>query len=89
MLNDIIEQKTIEARAILAFYPCNSNADDDIEIYDENDGQTLKGKWCTLRQQLDKDQDNFVAMSDFVHPKDQGKNDYIGFFACSAGFNQD
>lgn len=50
MLNEIIEKKVIEARAIIAFYPCNSNADDDIEIYDENDGKTLKGKWCTLRQ---------------------------------------
>lgn len=89
MLNEIIEKKTIEARAIVAFYPCNSNEDDDIEIYDENDGKTLKGKWCTLRQQLDKDQDNFVAMSDFIAPKKNGVTDYVGFFACSAGFNQD
>jgi cobalamin-dependent methionine synthase I len=50
MLKEIIEEKTIEARAFLGFYPCNSNEDDDIEIYDENDFKTLKGKWCTLRQ---------------------------------------
>lgn len=28
-------------------------------------------------------------MSDFIAPKSSGKTDYIGFFACSAGFNQD
>jgi len=28
-------------------------------------------------------------MSDFIAPKTSGKTDYIGFFAASAGFNQD
>ena len=28
-------------------------------------------------------------MSDFIAPKSSGKTDYIGFFACSAGFGQD
>ena len=89
MLQDLITNKKIEARAIIAFYPCNSNEDDDIEVYDEQDGQTLRAKFFTLRQQLDKDQDSFVAMSDFIAPKSSGKLDYIGFFACSAGFKQD
>lgn len=89
MLKDIIDNKLIEARGIVGFYPCNSNADDDIEVYDENDAETLKAKFCTIRQQIDKDQDHFVAMSDFIAPKASGMKDYIGFFACSAGFNQD
>jgi len=28
-------------------------------------------------------------MSDFIAPKSSGKTDYMGFFACSAGFGQD
>lgn len=88
MLAEIIENNIIEARGIVGFYPCNSNDEDDIEVYEE-DGQTIKTKLCTLRQQLDKDQDHFVAMSDFVAPKSSGKTDYVGIFACSAGFNQD
>jgi 5-methyltetrahydrofolate--homocysteine methyltransferase len=28
-------------------------------------------------------------MGDFIAPKTSGKTDYIGFFACSAGFRQD
>ena len=28
-------------------------------------------------------------MSDFIAPSSSGKKDYIGFFACSAGFGQD
>lgn len=50
MLEEIIEQDLIEARGIIGFYPCNSNGDDDIEVYDEADGTTLKAKFCTLRQ---------------------------------------
>jgi len=87
MLKEIIDKKTIEARAILGFYPCNSDDTDDIEVYDPQDGKTMLNKFCTLRQQLDRDQDNFLAMSDFIAPKSSGKTDYIGFFACSAGFN--
>jgi len=86
MLNDVITKNLIEARAIVGFYPCNSDDNDDIEVFDENDGKTLKAKFATIRQQLDRDQDNFLAMSDFIAPKSSGKTDYIGFFACSAGF---
>lgn len=89
MLKNIVDNDLIEARAILGFYPANSNGNDDIEVYDENDGKTLKATYATLRQQLDKDQDNFVAMSDFIAPKSSGKTDYLGFFACSAGFKQE
>jgi cobalamin-dependent methionine synthase I len=38
---------------------------------------------------LDKDQDAFVAMADFVAPKESTITDYIGMFAVSAGFNQE
>lgn len=38
---------------------------------------------------MDKDQDHFMALSDFIAPKSTGNKDYIGFFACSAGFGQE
>jgi 5-methyltetrahydrofolate--homocysteine methyltransferase len=89
MLKTIIDGKLVEARAIIGFYPCNSDENDDVIVYDETDSTTEKAKFCMLRQQLDKDQDSFVSMSDFIAPKSSGKTDYIGFFACSAGFKQD
>jgi cobalamin-dependent methionine synthase I len=36
MLNKIINQNLIEAHGIIGFYPCNSNEEDDIEIYEES-----------------------------------------------------
>jgi len=89
MLAKMIEGDLIEARAILGFYPCNTDENDDVEVYDEEDGKTVKAKFCMIRQQLDKDQDAFVSMADFIAPKSSEKTDYIGFFACSAGFNQE
>lgn len=37
MLNRLIDENLVEARGIVGFYPCNSNDNDDIEVYDEND----------------------------------------------------
>lgn len=88
MLKQLIDQKLVEARGIVGFYPCNQVDEDDIQVFCPDTGASL-AKFFTLRQQLDLDQDNFVAMSDFVAPLDQGVKDYIGAFAVSAGFKQD
>jgi len=50
MLNKIIDEKLIEARAVIGFYPCNSNKDDDIEVYDPENPTELKATFATLRQ---------------------------------------
>lgn len=59
---------------------------DDIELYTDDSKETVLCKLHTLRQQLDRDQDHFVAMSDFIAPKESHLTDYIGMFAVSAGF---
>lgn len=69
MLKDVIENKLIEARGVIAFYEANSTEDDDIILYDPANPDAQIAKFFTLRQQLDKDQDNFLAMSDFIVPQ--------------------
>ena len=49
VLSDIISKKLIEARGIIGFYPCNSDENDDIEVYEEDESMKLKAKFCTLR----------------------------------------
>ena len=49
MLKDIIENKWIEARGIIGFYPANSNDEDDIEVYTDKDKSKLLCKYHTLR----------------------------------------
>jgi 5-methyltetrahydrofolate--homocysteine methyltransferase len=89
MLRRIIDEKWLEARGVVGFYPASTVNHDDIEVYSpEENGQVL-GKLHTLRQQIERDQDHFTAMADFIAPKESGVQDYIGMFAVSAGFKQE
>lgn len=56
---------------------------------DPEDPTQEKCRFMMLRQQLDMDQSSFISMSDFIAPRESGVQDYIGGFACSAGFKQD
>ena len=89
MLKQIIENNWLEARGIIGFYPANTVDHDDIELYTDDSKTTVLAKLHTLRQQLDRDQDNFVAIADFVAPKESHHIDYVGMFAVSAGFKQE
>ena len=72
MLRRLLDENLIEARGIVGFYPANTVGVDDIEIQDPEDPTRPLCKFMTLRQQLDLDQESFVAMSDFIAPKDSG-----------------
>ncbi len=94
MLKDIVEQKWIQARAVLAFFPANSEGDD-IYLYPDEVNKTPHTTLHHIRQQMDrttasqnKQQPNF-CLADFVAPTDSNKRDWLGAFAVSAGFGID
>jgi 5-methyltetrahydrofolate--homocysteine methyltransferase len=72
MLKKIIKNKWLEARGVIGFYPANTVDHDDIELYSPEGEKKVVGRLHTLRQQVDRDQDGFVAMSDFIAPKETG-----------------
>ncbi|NBC84206.1 MAG: methionine synthase [Bacteroidetes bacterium] len=85
MLDRIVEEQILKAKAIIGFWPANS-VGDDIEVYsDENRSETI-AIFRNLRNQVDKKQPN-LCLSDYIAPKDSGKVDYLGAFACTAGLN--
>ncbi|KAI9342032.1 methionine synthase [Obelidium mucronatum] len=91
MLQDIIKQKTLTARAVVWFAPANA-VGDDIEIYKDEARTEVVGKFYGLRQQAEKDSDNpepYYCLSDFVAPKTSSVPDYIGGLAVSVGFGVD
>jgi len=59
---------------------------DDIEIYAADGSGTKLGVYHTLRQQEEREDDVYYALSDFVAPKTANKKDYVGSFAVSCGF---
>ena len=90
MLQKMIAENWIEARAVIGLFPANSVNDDDIELYaDESRDQVLM-TWHNLRQQMQKpkDQPNW-CLADFVAPKTSGVKDYLGAFVVTAGIKED
>lgn len=87
LLKRIVTEKLYKAKAIVGLYPANA-VGDDIEIYDESGAKI--SKLFGLRQQNLRpdagDAPKFACLSDFVAPKESGITDYVGMFACSAGF---
>ncbi len=85
MLSKIVNEKWIEARAVIGLFPANSNGDD-IEIYSDESRTQILNIQRTLRQQTKKTagQPN-LALSDFIAPKETGIKDYIGAFALTTG----
>lgn len=85
MLQRIINEQWLTARAVYGLWPANS-VGDDIEIYTDESRTTVQQVVHHLRQQNKKavGQANF-CLSDFVAPKASGLADYIGGFAVTAG----
>jgi 5-methyltetrahydrofolate--homocysteine methyltransferase len=85
LLNQIVKEKRFRPRAVLSFWPANSSGDD-IEIYSDNSRKKAVSKFHTLRQQKDKGKnETYLGLSDFVAPKESGREDYIGGFVVTAG----
>ncbi|NWL07435.1 methionine synthase [Pseudomonas hunanensis] len=84
MLDKLIDEKLISARAVFGFWPANQVADDDIEVYGE-DGQTLATLHHLRQQTIKPDGKPNWSLADFVAPKSSGVTDYVGGFITTAG----
>ena len=86
MLAEIIAGDWLQARGTVGIFPANA-AGDDIEVYAAAaDGARAASapvaRFCTLRQQAEKEtSEPFLALADFVAPKESGVRDYVGAFA--------
>jgi len=90
MLDTIIKEKWLTARAVIGLYPANSVNDDDIEVYSDDSRQTVLATLHNLRQQTEKPPGKPNAcLSDFIAPLDSGVKDYIGTFAITTGIGVD
>jgi 5-methyltetrahydrofolate--homocysteine methyltransferase len=89
LLDKIIAEKWLTAKAVVGFFEANSHVDD-IELKNIDHPELLTDKRKTvlhhLRQQNKKGEGlpNF-CLSDFVAPAESGKEDYIGGFAVTSG----
>jgi 5-methyltetrahydrofolate--homocysteine methyltransferase len=85
MLEDLIAQQWVQARAVFGLFAANS-VGDDIELYADASRDTPIMTWFGLRQQHERPAGKpHWCLADFVAPKRSGVPDWIGAFAVTAG----
>jgi 5-methyltetrahydrofolate--homocysteine methyltransferase len=90
MLKKLVEEKWLEARAVVGFFPANSTGDDDIQVFSDDTRRLATLRLHHLRQQKVKPSEQAqLCLSDFVAPAASGRADYIGAFAVTAGIGID
>jgi len=97
MLRTIIEQRWLTAKAVVGFFPANSDGAEDILLWSDHaapgsDGQPRVPHAVihTIRQQMVKaDGRPNLALADFVAPSDTGLTDWMGLFAVTTGIGLD
>ena len=80
MLKKIIDNDWIELKSVIGIWSACSDGDD---ILLKNSDNSHLETFCMLRQQTLKAKNN-LSLSDYIAPKESGKNDYVGAFVCSA-----
>jgi 5-methyltetrahydrofolate--homocysteine methyltransferase len=90
MLEEIVAENWLTARAVVGLFAANGINDDDIEVYADDNREQVRMVLHHLRQQQQKPRGKpNRCLSDFVAPKASGKDDYIGAFAVTAGIGID
>ncbi len=85
MLQQIVQQRWLRASAVIGIYPANSVGDDVVLYADEQRQQPLT-HFHFLRKQAQQPEGRANdCLADFVAPRESGRADYLGAFACTAG----
>ncbi|WP_420038315.1 methionine synthase [Sulfidibacter corallicola] len=86
LLERIVAEKRLTAKAVIGLFPANSVGDDDIEVYTDESRSEVLTVLHGLRQQFEKPpgRHNF-CLTDFIAPKESGVADYVGAFVVTAG----
>ena len=93
LLQKIVSEKLLSARAVYGFFPAHS-VGDDVELYTDESRTHVLTTFHFLRQQMEKQAGEFNhCLADFIAPKvhqlstlNSQLPDYLGAFAVSAGF---
>ncbi len=83
MLEKIVAEGWLQAKAIVGLYSANA-VGDDVEIFSDESRQERLARFHFLRQQQARSGKPNYCLADFVAPPESGV-DYLGFFAVTAG----
>jgi 5-methyltetrahydrofolate--homocysteine methyltransferase len=86
LLDRIVKEKLLRARAVYGFFAANATGDD-VELYTDKTRETVLTRLHFLRQQSDREgNEPCRCLADFVAPRETGLADSVGAFAVTSGF---
>lgn len=91
MLERLINEKWVQAKAVIGLFPANS-VGDDVLIFpaDGTNRQTPLATAHFLRQQMERPPGRpNLCLADYIAPLDTGIDDYLGMFVVTAGIGLD
>ncbi len=89
LLERISAQTLLTPKAVYGFFPVNSDGDD-IIVYEDEFREREVARFHTLRQQARRGSDRpYLALADFIAPRESGLADFFGAFVVTAGHGVD
>ncbi|WGF87145.1 methionine synthase [Marinivivus vitaminiproducens] len=91
MLDRVIENRWLTARAVIGFWPANALGDD-VALFADEERREPFAVLHQLRQQMGRERGKprpNLCLSDFVAPRETGLADYVGGFVVTAGHGLD
>jgi len=85
MLQRIVDEKWLQARAVVGFFPANSDGDDVLVFADERRTEEVAVLHHLRQQNVKPPGVPNYCLADFIAPADSGIGDYVGGFAVTAG----
>lgn len=90
MLNDLVANERVVARAVIGFWPAAQVSQDDIAIYSDDARTHIHTTLHHLRQQSIRPEGKpNYCLSDYIAPTETGLQDYVGGFAVTTGTGAD
>jgi 5-methyltetrahydrofolate--homocysteine methyltransferase len=89
MLERIVREQRLTARAVWGFFPAAAEGDD-VVLYDDAARTKELARFPMLRQQAVKSDDEpHRSLADYVAPRERGLADHVGAFVVTAGLGLD
>ena len=85
MLQQLVRERWLTAKAVIGFFPANSLEDDIILYTDDNRNQQLEILHHLRQQNIKAPGRPNYCLSDFIAPVGSGVADYLGGFAVTTG----
>jgi 5-methyltetrahydrofolate--homocysteine methyltransferase len=85
LLDRIIGENLLTARAVYGFFAANS-VGDDVELYSDSTRTEMLDRFHFLRQQVNREgSEPCRSLVDFIAPRETGLADFMGAFAVTSG----